>query len=203
MRHDRRSGQLRPLRQRNAPLGVGLHPARRLFLRGLEARRTQDSRHLMGRPERLLAFALASLAAAFLVAGPEKKGPPHQRDQASTAPPPFTRAFLLDGRPFPEVAPFAVKLPEPKRTLYVSDSGPSWGGSKAHPWTDLQVALRELRPGDRLIVPRGYSPGPFSIDATCQDGTPEAPIQAIFDKGVLKAPAEGPRLTVGRAFWIL
>jgi hypothetical protein len=107
----------------------------------------------------------------------------------------------LNGRPFPQVQTFAPEFPEPKRIFYVAVSGPPGDGSQSHPWNNLQAALRELRPGDRLHILPGEYEGGFSIDDACQDGTAQAPIQVFFQKGVLKPSATRPALTVGKAFW--
>lgn len=151
---------------------------------------------------RLSCTALAILALALPMAGaPEKKGPPSRRRDRPQATAPFPRALLLNGRPFPKVEPFTPTFPEPKRMLYVAVSGPQGDGSQAHPWNDLQEALRQLAPGDRLHILPGEYEGGFSIDDTCQDGTAEAPIEVFFQKGVLKPSATKPALSVGKAFW--
>ena len=113
-------------------------------------------------------------------------------------------AVLLNGKPFPPVSPRAVKLPEPERTLFVSAGKENGDGSEQHPWNDLQAALCALGPGDRLRVRVGTYAGGLRVDEPCRDGTPENPIQVIFDGKARVAPGHrGAALTVRRAHWIL
>ena len=148
-----------------------------------------------------VALALASLAASMLMAEPEKKGGPPLRRPEDIETAPFPRALLLNGRAFPQVASFAPRLPEPKRTFYVALSGPPGDGSRSRPWTDLQVAFRQLVPGDRLQILHGEYRGSFSIDDTCRNGTAEAPIEVFFEASGLEPEAAQPALSVKRAFW--
>ncbi|MGH9442518.1 MAG: hypothetical protein ACRD16_09605, partial [Thermoanaerobaculia bacterium] len=71
--------------------------------------------------------------------------------------PPLT----LSGKPFPDVARYKPAVPKPTRTLFVKASKDNGDGSEKNPWNDLQAALCELRPGDRLRVGAGTYTGPF------------------------------------------
>jgi hypothetical protein len=121
--------------------------------------------------------------------------------------PEFPRAQLLGGKPFPAVTPFAPLVAKPDRTLYVSAGAKDGDGSKAHPWGDLQAALRAIGPGDQLRVGPGDYSGPLRIDETCPEGTGRHPIQLVFDVKAKLSPGEGAGtvgvalLTIARPYW--
>jgi hypothetical protein len=93
------------------------------------------------------------------------------------------------------------------RTVYVDANGRGGAdGSKERPLRDLQATLRDLRPGDRLILWDGEFEGPFVIGDGCEDGTKEAPIEvyAAADSVLHGGPgSDEPVLTVARAHWKL
>jgi hypothetical protein len=99
-----------------------------------------------------------------------------------------------------------LKLPPARsRTLYVRSQGDGPGdGSREQPWTDLQTAFSELRPGDRLVLLPGRYEGPYVIGEECADGTEELPVE-VWGKinAVLRVSGEAPVLTVKRAHWHL
>jgi len=119
---------------------------------------------------------------------------------AGQAPPP---PVLLAGKPFPAKSDYGARLPAPRRTLYVAAGGRRGGrGTQGKPWNDLQVALRALRPGDRLVVGSGAYPGAFRIDESCKDGEATLPIQVVGEGNPVLGPgAAAPVLTIARAFW--
>ncbi len=93
------------------------------------------------------------------------------------------------------------------RTIYVNANGQGRAdGSRDRPLRDLQAALCDLGPGDRLIIWDGEFQGPLAIAETCRDGTREAPIEvyAAADS-VLRGGthSDEPVLTVARAYWNL
>ena len=102
--------------------------------------------------------------------------------------------------------PEELKLDPPKgRLLWVASRGESGGdGSEARPFNDLQAALRQLRPGDRLVMRPGRYFGPVRIDESCAEGTGETPIElyARVD-AVLEGRNGEPVLTVARRGWKL
>ncbi|GEM_PF-6930811 len=116
-------------------------------------------------------------------------------------------ATLL-GAPFPamEATP-PPTLPEPSRTLYADANGvPGGTGTPEAPFEDLQVALRFLEPGDRLVLRPGRYEGSFVIDDSCQRGDATRPIQVVAEAGAILSPgSESPAavLTVSRPYWIL
>jgi hypothetical protein len=93
------------------------------------------------------------------------------------------------------------------RTVYVDANGKrNADGSKESPLRDLQAALCDLRPGDRLIIWDGEFEGPFTIGDDCADGTEAAPIElyAAADSVLHGGPkSDEPVLTVARAHWNL
>lgn len=116
---------------------------------------------------------------------------------------PAPQAVLLNGKPFPAVAPFTVSLPPPARTRFVSPAKENGDGSEARPWNDLQEAFCALSPGDRLRVLPGTYTGEFRVAEPCADGTRRAPIQVLFDgKARLVPHGEAPAFTVRRAHWL-
>lgn len=129
---------------------------------------------------------LALLAAGALSAG-------------ENPPPPV----LLEGKPFPAQSDHTVELASPRRTFFVTAGQRRGGnGTRAKPWTDLQAALRALRPGDRLVVGAGSYPGAFRVDESCKDGEPNLSIQIVGEGSPVLGPATGsPVLTVARGFW--
>jgi parallel beta-helix repeat protein len=82
---------------------------------------------------------------------------------------PVPQALTLNGRPFPAVAPYIVRIPF-RHTVSVS------------PADDVQAVLRRLTSGDQLNVKAGRYPS-FSIDEQCHDG----PIVVIFDPKAMVA----------------
>lgn len=98
-----------------------------------------------------------------------------------SASPPVPQALTLNGRPFPAVAPYTVRIPTPQRTLAVSPSD------------DLQAALCGLVAGDQLRINAGTYKGNFQIDERCHDG----PISVVFDP---KAVINGS-LSIRRSNW--
>src|SRR5262249_24581519 len=123
--------------------------------------------------------------------------------------PELPQAQLLNGRPFPAVTPSAPPVAKPDRTLYVSAGAKDGDGSKTRPWGDLQVALRELGPGDQLRVGPGDYAGPVRIDEKCQEGSGRHPIQVAFDGKAKLSPGGGAGtvgvavLTIARSYWHL
>jgi hypothetical protein len=143
---------------------------------------------------------------------PESKFPPPQQsaeEEARTSNPPAEPDLLhgeppvlLDGRPFPERAPYDPKFPDARRIRYVAaDASGAGDGSLEHPWGDLQQALCGLEPGDRLVVAAGIYTGSFRIAEKCRDGTAAAPIQVFARHAFLKASGAGDVLTIRRAHW--
>jgi len=142
----------------------------------------------------LLAVALAAMPAALLPA-PPRPGP------RSSGGSPIPEPVFLNGKPFPEVSAFVAKLPAQQRSFFVAPAKENGDGTEAHPWNDLQAALRALSPGDRLRVRAGAYKGVFHIDEACRDGNEEAPIQVFFDGKAKVAPeGEAAALTVRRAY---
>ncbi len=139
----------------------------------------------------LLCAALSCRTAAYDPGAPEA---PH--------PPGIGQAVFLDGRPFPERPVFSRDLSRATHTLHVARRAPAGGdGSRERPWNDLQAAFRSLSPGDRLLVGAGEYQGPLRIDASCRNGTAQAPIQVAFEKATFSGSGGDPVLTAGRSFW--
>lgn len=89
------------------------------------------------------------------------------------------------------------------------DGGTTGDGSRVNPWTNLQFALNQLRPGDRLIALNGEYPGKYAIGAEAVDGDDSAPISIYFaSDATLEGdppgePCSAPVLSVGRSHWKL
>ena len=148
---------------------------------------------------------LFGLAALLLVAAasaaPDKPRAPNP-PSSQRRPLPIERAILLDGRPFPRrSSATAVEAPAPRRTLYAAPSGAGGDGSEKKPWTDLSEAMRQLEPGDRLVLQKGTYVGAFRVDGSCRDGQPGAPIQIVGKQAKLQAGGEAPALVVARQHW--
>jgi hypothetical protein len=117
---------------------------------------------------------------------------------------PAPQAVWLKGTPFPRVVASAHHLPAARRTFFAAPGTTPGDGSEAAPWTDLQAALRELQPGDRLRVKPGSYSVSLRIDESCRDGTRKDPIQIAFDeKAVLAPQGDDAVLTVTRADWVI
>src|SRR5438105_13714776 len=95
---------------------------------------------------------------------------------------PVPQAVTLNGKAFPQVAPYVVHLPPARRTI-------------AGDGSDLQTALRALKRGDQLRVKAGTYVGDLKIDANCQSG----PITIVFD---VKSSVTG-NVTIARPDWHL
>jgi hypothetical protein len=143
---------------------------------------------------------------------PESKFPPPQQseeEERRRANPPSEPAKLavdpsvfLDGQPFPEKHLYDPKVPDARRTFYVTaEAGPEGDGSAARPWRSLQPSLCRLQPGDRLVLLAGIYDGSFSVGGSCRDGTAEAPIQVWAHHSFLKPVGDAPVLTVEKAHW--
>ncbi|HEX7138315.1 MAG TPA: hypothetical protein VF219_10725, partial [Vicinamibacterales bacterium] len=109
---------------------------------------------------------------------PESKFPPPQQSaeeeerEANKANEPellhVQPAIRLDGAPFPKKVTYEPSLVEAKRLRYVAaDAAPGGDGSAEHPWRDLQDALCQLVPGDRLLLTPAVYEGSFRIGPNC------------------------------------
>ena len=115
---------------------------------------------------------------------------------------PTQQALMLDGKPFPPVAPFHATLPPPRRTLFAAPGKEPGDGSEAHPWSDLQAALCALGPGDRLRVRAGEYPGGLRIAEPCRDGGSKEPIEVVFEEKARRdGRAPAPALSISRSGW--
>lgn len=143
--------------------------------------------------------------ASFLIGEPDRRSTrrPWPTGVPTPVALPISQALLLDGKPFPQVTPFAAQFPTPKRAFFVAASGPAGDGSESRPWNNLQTALCALSPGDRLRVKKGAYTGEFRIADACRDGTAEAPIQVFFEGATLKSSSDGSALAVTKAFWLI
>ena len=116
-------------------------------------------------------------------------------------------AFLL-GEEFPamEATP-SPTLADPLRTFYADAAGvPGGTGTAEAPFEDLQVALRFLEPGDRLVIRPGQYVGSFAIDDNCRAGLPSKSIQVVAEAGAVLSPGAGTIetvLRVSRSHWVL
>ncbi|MBM65313.1 MAG: hypothetical protein CMH55_03650 [Myxococcales bacterium] len=115
---------------------------------------------------------------------------------------------MVLGEAFPamEATP-SPTLPEPLRTRYADPAGVPGGiGTEEAPFEDLQVALRALEPGDRLVVKKGVFRGHFAVDDLCQRGEEDAPIQVIAEPGATLTPGDDqdvPVLRLNRSHWMI
>ena len=110
--------------------------------------------------------------------------------------------MTLDGKPFPQVAPYVSASTASRRTRFVAAVPENGDGTEAHPWNNLEAALCDLAPGDRLEVRSGTYPGGLRIDGSCRDGESDAPIQVLFGpKTIVEPGADAPALVVRRAHW--
>jgi hypothetical protein len=96
------------------------------------------------------------------------------------------------------------------RTWYVSADHPERGsGDRDDPWNDLQFALCELGPGDRLLIAPGTYPGTVAIDGDCSHGTPNRPIEVVAAPGAsivgpdTREPIDRATVHVARSHWHL
>lgn len=111
-------------------------------------------------------------------------------------------AVTLGGKPFPEVAPYVSALQPPRRIRFVAAAPENGDGSEARPWNNLQAALCDLVPGDRLDVRSGTYPGGLRIDGSCRNGKAGAMIQVFFGpKTIVEAARDAPALVIRRAHW--
>jgi hypothetical protein len=89
------------------------------------------------------------------------------------------------------------------------EGGKTGDGSRETPWNNLQFALNQLKPGDRLIVLNGKYPGKYAIGAGAVDGEDAAPISVYFaSDATLEGdppgePCVAPVLSLGRSNWKL
>ena len=101
-------------------------------------------------------------------------------------------------------------LPTDRFVRPLSREGDRTGdGSRVNPWSNLQFALNQLKPGDRLIALNGEYPGKYAIGAEAVDGDEAAPISVYFaSDATLEGdppgePCAAPVLSVGRSHWKL
>ncbi len=114
--------------------------------------------------------------------------------------------LLLEGNPFP--VPETAQLPpfSPRRSFYIQAAENSS--------EEVQKTLTHLKPGDQLILEPGIYEGPFHIDAHCQEGTKESPIEILAAKGAIitvsspdrfkkfsREEKKSPLLTIERSGW--
>jgi len=143
---------------------------------------------------------------------PESKFPPPQQSaeeeerEANKANEPdllhVQPSILLDGAPFPKKITYEPGLVEAKRLRYVSaDAAAGGDGSADHPWNNLQEALCQLIPGDRLLLTPAVYEGSFRIGSSCHGGTADAPIQVFARHAFLKPRGDGDVLTVEQPHW--
>lgn len=98
------------------------------------------------------------------------------------------------------------RLPPPKgRTLTVTPLTQQRDGLR-FPAADLDEALRQLEPGDRLVLEAGQYIGPISIDERMRDGRKPEPIQVVaMTDAVITIADKGSQasavLRVQRSFW--
>jgi hypothetical protein len=117
---------------------------------------------------------------------------------------PAPEAVWLNGKPFPQVVASAPHLSAAHRTFFAEPGTAAGDGSEAAPWSDLQAALRQLQPGDRLRVRAGEYSVALQIDESCQNGTRQEPIQIVFDgKAELTPNGDSAILTITRAHWVI
>jgi hypothetical protein len=143
---------------------------------------------------------------------PESKFPPPQQSaeeeerEANKANEPdllhVQPSIRLDGAPFPKKITYEPGLVEAKRLRYVSGEAAAGGdGSAEHPWNDLQEALCQLVPGDRLLLTPAIYEGSFRVGSSCHGGTADAPIQVFARHAFLKPRGDGDVLTVEQPYW--
>ncbi len=149
----------------------------------------------------------ASWLAVLLVGvlpGQHGHGPKTTAAPVPAAAPVPIQPVTLEGKPFPPVAPYRVTLPRPRRTLFAATGKEPGDGTEAHPWNDLQAALGELGPGDRLLVRAGDYRVSLRIGESCRNGTTKEPIQVVFDAKARLAPeGELPGVAIDRTDWTL
>ncbi len=157
-----------------------------------------------------LVFATAIAMLTLIALAGCERGPQVERTVLSSKPIASQRSAIDDGdnprgdgnRDAPNIN--LDDLPPPIGNSYhvwsrANDAG---DGSAAHPWRDLQAALCELAPGDRLIILAGVYRGPFRIDADCASGSLEAPIEVYaVDDALLTAGEDAPVLEIGAEHW--
>lgn len=143
---------------------------------------------------------------------PESKFPPPQQSaeeeerEANKANEPellhVQPSIRLDGAPFPKKITYEPSFLEARRLRYVSSDAAAGGdGSLEHPWKDLQEALCQLVPGDRLLLTPAVYEGSFRIGPNCHGGTAERPIQIFARHAFLKPRGDADVLTVEQPFW--
>ena len=87
--------------------------------------------------------------------------------------------------------------------------GNTGDGSRGAPWGNLQFALNQLKPGNRLIVLNGSYAGKYVIGADAVDGKQGAPISVYFSSDATLAGdppgalCDSPVFSVERSHWRL
>lgn len=122
---------------------------------------------------------------------------------AGAGPPPGARS-AADGelRDHPEELTLE---PPPGREFFVWNNAPAGGdGSVRRPWNDLRSAMKNVRPGDRLVLLPGRYNGPIVIDDAYPAGEPGRPIELYSRVDAVFVPGgDEPVVSIRRNGWTL